>query len=48
MWAIIGFTIWYFIADSYAMFLGGLVWEYFPQNVNLLVKDHNLSIVLIP
>ena len=48
LWAITGFSAWYFGAHSYERFLGGIAWDLFPQKeVFLGLKDHVFSIGLI-
>ena len=48
LWAITGFAVWYFAADSYERLLGGIAWDLFPQKeVFLALKDHVFSIGLI-
>ena len=45
LWAIIGFSAWYFAAHSYERFLGSIAWNLFPQKeVFLSLRDHAFSI----
>lgn len=47
MWAIIGFVVWHLFAHSYEGFLGGVAWDFFPQEeVFLALEDHIFSIGL--
>ena len=48
LWAITGFVVWYFAANSYERLLGGIAWDLFPQKeVFLALKYHVFSIGLI-